>query len=458
MVVVTAPVEAHARELDPAQVRQALSQQGVKFLLSSFVELSGVPKAKLVPLTHLEDVAREGAGFAGFAAGHLGQGPDSPDIMAMPDLAALLVLPWRPDVAWVPGDLHVAGQPSPYCPRGILKRQIARAAALGYTFKTGIEPEFFLVRRDERGRLVLADALDDMAKPCYDQRTLTRTLDFLTTLIGYMQELGWDPYANDHEDANGQFEIDWAYSDCLTTADRYVFMRYMVKVLAEARGWIATFMPKPFAHLTGNGAHVHMSLWDAARSLPLFDGPADPRGLGLSPLAYHFIAGLTTHARALAAVTAPTVNSYKRLIAANARSGATWAPIHASYGGNNRTQMLRVPAPGRIENRTVDGACNPYLTMTVLLAAGLDGIERGLDPGPPNERNMYDTTAADRGSATVLPATLAEAVDALEGDSVVRAALGDDYAAAYIAAKRDEWESYHNSVSAWEIEHYVDLY
>src|SRR5947209_2891706 len=351
MAVVDVP--AHTQP-DPVEVRRRLQEQGVKFLLSSFVELAGVPKAKLVPIAHLEDVARDGAGFAGFAAGYMGQGPEAPDIAAMPDLSSLMVLPWRKDVAWAAGDVYVEGQPWPYCPRGILKKQIARARTLGYTFKTGIEPEFFLVRRDEQGRLHLADTKDDLAKPCYDQRTLTRNLDFLTTLVTYMQELGWDPYANDHEDANGQFEIDWAYSDCLTTADRYVFMRYMVKVLAEQRGWIATFMPKPFAHLTGNGAHFHMSLWDAERDTPLFEDLNNP--LGLSDLAYHFIGGLKAHARAL------------------------------------------------------------------------------------------------------LPADLRDAVDALEEDEVVRGALGERYAAAYSAAKRAEWEEYHNAISQWEIDRYVDLY
>ncbi len=455
MAVIDVPASTQA---DPAEVRRHLENQGVKFLLTSFVELAGVPKAKLVPVAHLEDVARDGAGFAGFAAGYMGQGPDSPDIAAMPDFSSLLILPWRKEVAWAAGDVHVDGQPWHYCPRGILKKQIERARALGYAFKTGIEPEFFLVRRDEQGRLCLADPMDDLSKPCYDQRTLTRNLDFLTTLVGYMQELGWDPYANDHEDANGQFEIDWAYSDALTTADRYVFLRYMVKVLAEQQGWIATFMPKPFSHLTGNGAHFHMSLWDVAKDTPLFEGQDD--AFGLSELAYHFIGGLKAHASAVAAVTSPIVNSYKRLIMSNSRSGATWAPVYVSYGGNNRTQMLRIPAGGRVENRTIDGACNPYLASTVLLAAGLDGIEKGLDAGAPNERNMYEVSEETlrREGIAVLPANLKEAIDALEEDEVIRAALGEEYAQTYIAAKRAEWEDYHNSVSQWEIDHYVDVY
>lgn len=455
MSVIDAPTETRA---DPAELRRQLEAKGVKFLLASFVELAGVPKAKLVPVAHLEDVARDGAGFAGFAAGYMGQGPDSPDIAAMPDLSSLLVLPWRPEIAWAAGDVHVEGKAWHYCPRGILKKQIARARALGFTFKTGIEPEFFLVRKDEHGRLQLADPHDDLDKPCYDQRTLTRNLDFLTMLVTYMQQLGWDPYANDHEDANGQFEIDWAYADCLTTADRYVFLRYMVKVLAEQRGWIATFMPKPFAHLTGNGAHFHMSLWDAATDTPLFEGSSD--AYGLSKLAYHFIGGLKAHARAVAAVTSPTVNSYKRLIMSNSRSGATWAPVYVSYGGNNRTQMMRIPAGGRVENRTIDGACNPYLATAVLLAAGLDGVEKQMDAGAPNERNMYEISEVElrKLGIEVLPATLKEAIDALEADEVIQAALGKEYAQTYIAAKCEEWEEYHNFVSQWEIDRYVELF
>lgn len=443
---------------DAAELRSTLEAQGVRFLLASFVGMAGVPKAKLVPIAHLESVASAGAGFAGFAVGAMGQGPHSPDLMAIPDLRALQVLPWRREVVWAPSILHVDGRAWFCCPRLILERQIERAAALGYAFKTGVEPEFFLVRRDAAGRPVLADALADLSKPCYDQRTLTRSMDFLATLVDAMQDMGWDPYAADHEDGNGQFEIDWAYSDCLTTADRYTFFRYMVKVLAETRGWIATFMPKPFSHLTGTGAHVHMSMWDAATDAPLFEDTSD--ALGLSTLAYHFIGGLKAHAGALAAITSPSVNSYKRLIAGHARSGATWAPISVCYGGNNRTQMLRVPGPGRIENRIVDGSCNAYLATAALLAAGLDGIARGLPAGAAERRNMYELSVEDREreGIAVLPATLRDAVDALEADPVIRDALGEEYARLYIAEKRAEWQSYHDAVSQWEIDRYLDLF
>ncbi len=438
-------------------LQKSLELQGIRFLFSSFVELTGTSKAKLVPITHLKDVVLNGAGFAGFAAGNLGQDPSSPDIIAKPALSSLLILPWRPEIAWVASDIYVSNKPWPYCPRGILKRQIARAADLGFTFKTGVETEFFLVKRDEQGNLYVADSKDKLAKPCYDQLSLTRNLDFLTKLIECMQKMGWQPYANDHEDANGQFEINWTYDDCLVTADRHVFMRYMVKTLAEQQGWLATFMPKPFADLTGSGAHFHMSLWDAEHNTPLFEDNAD--SLGLSALAYYFIGGLKSHARALAAITAPTVNSYKRLANGNSRSGATWAPAAISYGGNDRTQMLRVPAPGRVENRMVDGSCNPYLATAALLAAGLDGIENKLDPGKPSEANMQNLSKEiNQEDIKMLPGTLYEAINALEQDNVIRAALGEVYAQMYISVKRAEWQAYHNDISRWEIDHYIEVY
>jgi glutamine synthetase len=442
--------------LDSAQ--QFVKDRGIAFLLCSFVERSGAPKAKLVPTTHLTDVAREGAGFAGFAAGDMGQGPHSPDMAAIPDLGSLTVLPWRPDTAWVAGDVQVEGMAWDYCPRTILLRQIERARALGFLYKTGVEPEFFLLRRDAAGMFVPHDALDTLSKPCYDLRALHRNLDLMTTLVRYMQEMGWEPYANDHEDANCQFEINWTYSDALTTADRHTFFRWMVRTVAEEHGLTATFLPKPFTHLTGNGCHIHQSLWDAATGENLFLEKGDPNGL--SPLAYYFVGGLMAHAPALAAVTNPLVNSYKRLKRGAPRSGATWAPVYITYGGSNRTQMVRIPGAGRIEFRAADGAANPYLAAAVLLAAGLDGIARGLDPGPRNDDNLYEVPEDElqRRGIGFLPTTLSEAVDALEKDEVVRAALGEIYAADYVRGKRDEWRRYHETVSPWEIENYLGVY
>jgi glutamine synthetase len=419
----------------------------------------GRPSAKLVPAAHLVDLANDGAGFAGFAAGEIGQLPSDPDIAAIPDLDSLTLVPWQPNLARFACDITVEGEPWPYCPRTILRNQLARAKELGYDFKIGLELEYFLVRRREDGSIEIADSQDTLEKPCYDIAGLTRRYDFLTTVSKYCNEMGWGNYANDHEDANGQFEQNFAYEDALTSCDRAIFFRYMVHTLAEQHGMIATFMPKPFTHLTGNGCHFHMSLWDGEANLFLDED--DPRRLGLSPTAYHFIGGLMKHARAYSAVTAPTVNSYKRLKLGTTTSGATWSPVWISYGYNNRTQMLRIPAPGRIEDRTIDGSCNPYLAATVVLAAGLHGIENEIDPAEPNSDNLYSISydeLSGRGLAT-LPANLLEATNDLERDDVIRAALGrargEDYADYYLRVKRDEWHRYHEQVTPWEIQEYL---
>ena len=439
------------------QVRTRIQQEGIEFLLCSFVEMGGVPKAKLVPAEHLDALAEEGAGFAGFATGGLGQGPHDPEVMGIPDFRSLTPLPWRGNVAWVAGDLHVNGESWPYCPRTILKRQLDRAREKGYRFNVGVEPEFMLVRLED-GSYRPWDSLDTLGKPCYDLRALHRNLDLMTTLVKYMQQLGWGPYANDHEDANCQFEINWNYADALTTADRHTFFKWMVKCVAEEHGLIATFMPKPFSHLTGNGAHLHMSLWDGDDSKNLFRDDNDPNGL--SQLAYWFTGGVLGHAKALSAVTSPIVNSYKRLIVGAPLSGATWAPVYVTYGGSNRTQMVRIPGPGRIENRTADGAANPYLALAALLAAGLDGIESQIDPGSRNDDNLYEIPEDELRSRGIelLPTNLSDALDHLEKDSVIKEALGEPYADYYIATKRDEWRDYHQSVSPWEHENYLGMY
>jgi glutamine synthetase len=440
------------------QVEAFVRDKGIAFFLCSFVEMSGAPKAKLVPATHLHDMAEGSAGFAGFATGAMGQGPHDPDMVSLPDFQSLTVVPWRKNLAWVAGNVHVNGAAWSYCPRTILQRQLARAREQGYLFNVGVEPEFMLLQRTAQGDYVPWDPLDTLGKPCYDLRALHRNLDLMTTLVAYLQELGWAPYATDHEDANCQFEINWRYADALITADRHTFFKWMVKTVAEQHGLLATFMPKPFAHLTGNGAHFHMSLWDGQNQTNLFLAPQDTNGL--SQLAYWFTGGLLAHAKALAAVTNPLVNSYKRLIRGAPRSGATWAPVYVTYGGNNRTQMLRIPAPGRVENRIVDGAANPYLACAVVLAAGLDGIARRLDPGRRNDQNLYEVPEAELRQRGIgfLPTTLSEALDHLERDEVITEALGADYAAYYLHVKRDEWQRYHQSVSRWETDNYLGVY
>jgi len=443
---------------DLKAVSKFVKDRGIEFFLCSFVEMGGVPKAKLVPARHLQDMAEGSAGFAGFAVGNIGQGPHDPDLVAVPDFSSLMQLPWRKNVAWVGSNIHVNGKAWPYCPRTILERELERARKKGYVLKTGVEPEFFLLQKNSSGGYQPYDTLDLLEKPCYDLGALNRNLDIMTTLVQYMEELGWDPYANDHEDANCQFEINWAYSTALRTADRHVFFRWMVKALAEQRGLLATFMPKPFSHLTGSGAHFHISLWDAKKDSNLFLDEKDENGL--SKLAYHFIGGLKKHAGAVAALTAPIVNSYKRLVRGAPRSGATWAPVFVTYGASNRTQMIRIPGPGRLENRTVDGAVNPYLAATALLAAGLDGIDKKLPAGKRNDRNLYETPLEELKAEGIelLPSNLSEALGALEHDPVILEALGPDYGPYYLECKRQEWKEYHDSVSGWEVEHYLNVY
>ncbi len=358
-------------------VRKIVKDNGIEFLFAQFVDMHGKPSAKLVPAHHLDDLLTEGAGFAGFAAGDIGQGPDSPDMIAMPDPTTLTILPWRPTVARLACDVTVEGEPWPYCPRTILRRALARAAEQGTSSRSAPSSSTSCCGAPPTAASQLADPLDTLEQPCYDMRALTRNLDFVSEVSTAVTGLGWDNYATDHEDANGQFEQNFAFADALTTCDRAIFFRYMVESLAQQRGLIATFMPKPFSHLTGNGCHFHVSLWRDGVNVFERDPAEDPRGLGLSELAYSFIGGLKAHAKAYIALTAPTVNSYKRLVVGAPTSGATWAPVYISYGYNNRTQMLRVPAPGRIEDRTVDGSCNPYLAATALLTAGLDGVATG---------------------------------------------------------------------------------
>ena len=440
-------------------IRKEAKERGIEFFFAQFVDMYARPSAKLVPAQNLDDLVNDGAGFAGFAAGELGQVPSDPDIAAMPDLRSFTPVPWEPTLGRFACDIYVEGEEWPYDPRTILRRQLERAREKGFEFMMGLELEYFLVSQKEDGSIELADQLDTLEKPCYDLNGLTRNYEFLARVSRYVNGLGWGNYANDHEDANGQFEQNFTYTDALTSCDRAIFFRYMVHTLAEQYGRTATFMPKPFSHLTGNGCHFHMSLWDGDTNVFLDEN--DPRGMGLSETAYHFIGGLKKHAKAYIGVTAPTVNSYKRLRVGAPSSGATWSPVYITYGWNNRTQMLRIPGHGRVEDRTIDGSCNPYLAATVVLAAGLDGIENRLDPGDPNPGNLYEMSEEEltRRGVELLPANLLDAMRELEKDEVIRAALGrgkdEDYVDYFVRVKRNEWTRYHEQVTPWELTEYL---
>ncbi|MGG6268912.1 type III glutamate--ammonia ligase [Leptolyngbya sp. AN03gr2] len=429
---------------------QTAQAQGIRYFLISFTDLFGVARSKLVPAESIDQMATSGAGFAGFAA-WLDMTPADPDILAIPDVDSLIQLPWQPDVAWLAADLHtINGEPLEQAPRVVLKKVLQQAQDLGYRARTGVECEYFLLSADGEQ---ISDLRDRQSKPCYDQQSLMRRYDVIREICDAMLKLGWGAYQNDHEDGNGQFEMNWMYADALITADRQAFFKYMVKSIAEKHGLRATFMPKPFAHLTGNGCHTHLSLWDNAGQENLF---YDPQGeLGLSQLGYQFIAGVLHSAEALCAITNPTINSYKRINAPVTLSGATWSPNTASYSGNNRTHTIRIPDAGRFEFRLADGAANPYLLPAALIATGLDGIVQKRDPGVRRDNNMY-TDPLPASEVKLLPKNLLDALRSLEADEVIYRSLGEPFTKAYLNLKHQEWNRFTSCVTPWELENTLD--
>ena len=441
-----------------ADASRHLDEEGVRYVLAQFVDIHGAAKAKAVPVAHLASVLGDGAGFAGFAIWGVGIEPHGPDFMAVGELNTLSLVPWQPGMARIVCNGHVNGEPWAFDSRVTLKRQIERLTARGWTLNTGLEPEFSLLKRNGvTGAIEPCDGSDTLAKPCYDYKGLSRTRAYLEKLTESLRAVGIDVYQIDHEDANGQFEINYTYTDCLTSCDHYVFFKMAASEIANEMGMLCTFMPKPFAHLPGNGMHMHASIADASGA-NLFEDPSDPQGLNLSALAYHFLGGLLAHAPALTALACPTVNSYKRLVVGRSLTGATWAPAYISYGDNNRSTMVRIPK-GRLELRLPDGSCNPYLATAAVIAAGLDGIDRKLHPGPAQNENLYELTPAqlcERGIA-VLPQNLDRAVDALETDTLIVDALGP-VAGEFIRLKRMEWIEYMRHVSDWEIKSYLEFF
>jgi glutamate---methylamine ligase len=411
----------------------------IRFFLISFVDLFGTMRAKIVPADAIDEVADAGAGFAGFAT-WFDMTPADPDVLVIPEIDTLIQLPWKPEVAWVTGDLFMGGAPVEQNPRQVLKRVLAQGG--DFDLRTGVECEYFLITPDGAG---ISDIADQQIKPCYDQQALMRRYDLVAEICDAMVTLGWRPYQNDHEDANGQFEMNWRYDSALRTADKHAFFKYMVKSIAEKHGLRATFMPKPFANLTGNGCHMHTSLWKGDRNV-FADSDGD---LGLSPEAYYFIGGVMHSAEAFCAISNPVVNSYKRINAPPTLSGATWSPNTVTYTGNNRTHMIRVPDTGRFELRLADGAVNPYLLPAVVFAAGLDGMRNKRDPGERLDINMY-TDGYKAVGAKKLPLNLLDALRALEQSSVLKDALGERTVASYIKLKTDDWNAYSRHLTDWE--------
>lgn len=440
------------------EAKKQLQENNVKFVLAQFVDIHGTAKTKAVPVDHLDDVLNAGVGFAGFAIWGMGIDPNGPDYMAVGDLKTISMVPWQPGYARIVCDGHVKGEPWIYDSRVVLKKQIERLKEKGFTFHTGLEPEFSLLKKDENGKIAPCDPTDSLTKPCYDYKGLSRVRGYLEKLVDSMKSVGIDVFQIDHEDANGQFEVNYTYSDCLTSADHYIFFKMAASEIANDQGLICSFMPKPFANRPGNGMHMHMSLGPADGKGNLFEDKNDPNGLKLSKLAYQFMGGVLKHASALSAICAPTINSYKRLVVGRSLTGATWAPAYISYGNNNRSTLVRIPG-GRLELRLPDGACNPYLATAAVIAAGLDGIENEINPGTPKNANLYEYSAeqlAEEG-IDILPQNLHEALLALEKDSVIREALGP-IADEFLRLKHMEWVEYMRHVSDWEINTYLEFF
>ena len=448
------------------ELGKRLVEDGIEYLLAQFVDIHGASKVKMVPARELDAIVCDGAGFAGGAVWGLGQGPHSHDLMGRAEPSSYTPLAWQPGLARLACDIYVDDEPHPHCARGNLKRVLADLRQEGYVFNVGMEPEFFLVRREPDGSIAVFDDqnVDTLSKPCYDFKGISQVYPILHELNEYVDRLGWANYQSDHEDGNGQYEVNFAYADTVTTADRYTFFKMMTSQVARKHGCIATHMAKPLGDQTGSGAHFHFHLADVETGQNLFVAENDSRGLGQSKLAYHFIGGVLHHAPALCAVTSPTVNCYKRLQVGLAlfgsRSGYTWTPAFITYGDNNRTQMLRCPGPGRFEDRTVSAACNPYLALAAYIAAGMDGVRNEIDPGQPNMgQNMYELELEEvqRRGIRILPQSLYEALEELKTDGVIQNALGP-ICDEFIKLKEAEWKQYHSVVSQWEIDRYVTMF
>jgi len=439
----------------PKNLSKIAKQQKIKYFLISFVDFFGVLRSKLVPARAIDEMQENGAGFAGFAT-WLDMTPADSDMFAIPDPDSLIQLPWNKEIGWLASDLYMDGKPVKASPRVILKEQIKKLSKKKLNMKSGVECEYFLISEDGS---TIADSRDIQSKPCYDQSALMRRYELIKEICDSMIELGWNPYQNDHEDANGQFEMNWDYSDCLVTADRHVFFKFMVKSLAEKHGLRATFMPKPFSNLTGNGCHAHVSCWDGKKNM--FLDKSDE--LGLSKTAYNFLGGLIKNADSLSAFFNPTINSYRRINAPPTKSGATWSPSSISYTGNNRTHMVRIPDQGRFELRLMDGSANPYLLQAGVIAAGLDGLNNKIDPGEPLHCNMYEDHAKYP-DLPKLPNDLSESLDRLKSNKMINEAFGEDVINSYLKLRSAELKEFSNNenfdktkpVTEWERRNTLD--
>jgi glutamine synthetase len=453
-----------------AEVVARLEAEGVKYLFGAYVDMHGVPKSKCVPIRYAEGAAAGSELYTVGALEGMGTlGPNEDECEGIPELGRAVVLPWDKRFAIAPADLRFHGEPYSHDSRTVLKRQLRAAAQLGYTLNLGIEPEVYVLRPDGVGgyRPWIDEDMLNAPTRGYDIETTILADQFLEPMVTYMTELGWDVYSFDHEGGDGQYEFEFRYSDALTMADRMVVFRLMAKHVARTLGCIATFMPKPFDAGFGSGAHMNMSLADVDSGDNAFElnaaasnGGAAARH-GYSDLAYSFTAGVLRHAGAISAVACPTVNSYKRLLPRGHMDMISWAPVFRAFGHNNRTLMCRLPMNRRcVELRIADSASNLYLATAMTLAAGLEGIREGLDPGNPVNVDTYSVSEPELAAAGVerLPRTLGEAIAEFERDELAAEVFGEQFHATYTQAKREEWEEYNTIVSEWERERYLHLW
>jgi glutamine synthetase len=434
--------------IDPAHAARAaeLAERGVRYAVAAWGDVLGRPKSKTVPIDHLPNLLAGSERYTPRGMGGIGRmNPVEAAGIAVPDPATLQVLPWDRRVAWMAADLVVGpDEPFALCPRSVLKRQIASAAELGYVCQVGVEPEFYAVRPEslapDAERFVpIAPSGAIEPSPAYDVESTLDALPFLDRVSTYLDELGFGLFSFDAEGGEGQYEFDFAHAPALQSADRLMLFRLLVRQAAKESGLVATFMPKPFAQAWGSGAHVNMSLEDRSghNVFRTGDGPT-----GWSKEAYQFVAGVLHHAPALTALANPTTNSYRRLVDRLADGQVSWAPTKISYGYNNRSCMLRLPANRpAVENRAVDSAANTHLVAAFMLAAGLDGIRRGLDPGEPRDDLGY---LAD---VPRLPRTLLEAVEAFAADELTGEVFHPAFVRDYVAMKTAEWERDHLDVT-----------
>jgi len=457
--------------IDPAHAALAeqLAADGVDYVLGGWIDVMGRSKSKVVPVSHLPNLLAGSERYTPRGMGDLGRmTPDEDECVAMPDVATLRVCPWDRRVAWTAADLLYGGrEPFALCCRSVLKRQVALAAAEGLVMNLGVETELFVFTPESLERddgylepMTLAGKL--RPTQAYDAESVMDALPFLDPMARYMSETGFGLFSFDAEGGDAQYEFDFDYAPVLEMSDRITFFRLMVKQVAKQAGLLATFMPKPYTDAWGSGHHFNMSLEDAGTGANLFRDADDARGRGWSKAAYSFVAGILRHARAIAAVATPTVNSYKRLAPRLADGNVSWAPVHAAYGDNNRSCMLRLPRNRpAIENRGVDSAANTYLASALMLAAGLEGMRLGLDPGEPVEDLTYDWLAADApgpmagAGAVRLPRNLLEAVDAFRDDPLVHDVFPSRMVSAYADMKQGEWDDYHRQVGEWERAKYL---